>query len=416
LPASGRTVAASFPLESSPVVETGEGGGPGAAGGAALPCLSSNICTAVREIGRLRTLQPGHKKTADLLAKAVEEMCRRHGIERVGFLTLTFADHVKDPKEAQRRWHSLRTHVLKPRYGDVIRVIERQMSGRIHYHVLVALKDDVRTGADFDAFAKRDYKSANAALRAEWAFWRKTAPRFRFGRTELLPVKSNAEGLSRYVGKYISKHINVRKLEDKGVRLVEYTRGARVGNTRFSWVSTHAKLWRAKLHEWASKHGLDSYEQISSVFGPRWAYHHREAIFASDWEMFVESRDAAFELQQSGELSWIPEDWSPGPMSKRSFKLAEVAPIGAVFEEFKKFVESSLVEVAGHTATAAKRSAEVPPKPLSAEEPPEALSPLRNAPKKYSLASKGGSDFRTLRPQHVEQRPLNFTRHKPTDK
>lgn len=412
----GRTVAASFPLENCVVVEAREGDDRREAAGVALPCLSSNICTANREISRLRTLQPGHKKTADLLAKAVAEMCRRHGIEKVGFLTLTFADHVKDPKEAQRRWHSLRTHVLKPRYGDVIRVIERQLSGRLHYHVLVALKDDIRTGADFAAFENRDYKSANAALRAEWAFWRKTAPRFRFGRTELLPVKSNAEGLSRYVGKYISKHIGVRKLEDKGVRLVEYTRGARVGNTRFSWVSPHARLWRAKLHEWASGHGLDSYEQISSVFGPRWAYHHRESIFAADWEMLVESAEVALEIEAFGKLGCVPSDWGPGVMSSRSSKLVKFAPIRAVFEEFRKCVESSLVEVPSCTANAAKHRAEVPPKPLSAEEPPEAPSEPRTAPRKYSLASNADSQFRTMRSLHVEQRPLNFTRQKPTDK
>jgi len=87
-----------------------------------------------------------------------------------------------------------------------------------------------------------------------------------------------------------------------------------------------------------------------------------------------------------------------------------------VFEEFKKFVESSLVEVAGHTATAAKQRAEVPPKPPSAEEPPEVPpAALRSAPKKYALVSRGDSDFRTLRPLHVEQRPLNFTRQEPPD-
>lgn len=35
--------------------------------------------------------------------------------------------------------------------------------------------------------------------------------------------------------------------EDKGVRLVEYSRGARIANTRFAWMSPSAKLWRQKL-------------------------------------------------------------------------------------------------------------------------------------------------------------------------
>jgi len=67
-------------------------------------------------------------------------------------------------------------------------------------------KDDIRSGADFQAFKRRDYRSANSALRVEWAFWRQTCPKYRFGRHKLMPFKSTAEGIARYVGKYISKY------------------------------------------------------------------------------------------------------------------------------------------------------------------------------------------------------------------
>jgi hypothetical protein len=69
----------------------------------------------------------------------------------------------------------------------------------------VVLDADIRTGLDFAAVAMRDYRTAPAALKSEWAFWRETAPRYGFGRTELLPIKSTAEGFSKYVGKYIAK-------------------------------------------------------------------------------------------------------------------------------------------------------------------------------------------------------------------
>ena len=65
-------------------------------------------------------------------------LCMLYGIERLGFLTLTFADHVTDAREAQRRFHSLATHVLNTRYrARWIRVLERHESGRIHYHLIV---------------------------------------------------------------------------------------------------------------------------------------------------------------------------------------------------------------------------------------------------------------------------------------
>ena len=50
------------------------------------------------------------------------------------------------------------------------------------------------------------------------------------------PIKSTSEGISKYVGKYIGKHMESRLDEDKGARLVEYSRGARgvkIANTRF---------------------------------------------------------------------------------------------------------------------------------------------------------------------------------------
>jgi len=75
------------------------------------------------------------------------------------------------------------------------------------------------TGCDFTAIATRDYRSASAALKSEWEFWRETAPRYGFGRTELMPIKSTAEGISKYVGKYIAKHIDARIEKDKGAIL-----------------------------------------------------------------------------------------------------------------------------------------------------------------------------------------------------
>lgn len=255
-----------------------EGVSAASAAGTPFPSLYSHNCTEKELKTLLRSLTSGHKKTADLLRKSILGLSAKYGLERLGFLTLTFADHITDPKEAQKCWHSLRTHVL-PRYADWIRIIERQKSGRIHYHLLVVLPVDIRTGSKFDEFEKGVYRSANKALRAEWAFWRKTAPKYRFGRTELLPVKSNEEGLSKYLGKYISKHIGEREERDKRVRLVEYSRGARIGSTQFAWHSLRATLWRLKLAKFAAMHGI-SYEQLPTLFGARWAYRLKDKIMA----------------------------------------------------------------------------------------------------------------------------------------
>jgi hypothetical protein len=225
-------------------------------------------------------------------------MAEKWGLENLGFLTLTFADFVLDPKEAQRRFNSLATHVLRDRYRAFVRVFERCKSGRIHYHLLVVLDADIRTGFDFEAVKANDYRSAGKFLRDEWAFWRRTARLYRFGRTELLPVRSSSEAVARYVGKYISKNHEQRSARDANVRLVEYSRGARMAVTRFAWNTDNAAEWRGKLQTFADivseRFGVEimSISDFSAVLGKRWAHKHREFIFG------LPSRPAAWALRR----------------------------------------------------------------------------------------------------------------------
>jgi hypothetical protein len=217
----------------------------------------------------------------------VTALCEAVGIERVGFLTLTFAEHVLDPREAQRRMHSLTTGVLRPRYGRAMRVFERQKSGRIHYHLLVTLPGDIRTGCDFAAFTAGDYRSAPKLLRSEWAFWRRTSRDYGFGRTELLPILSTSNAIGRYVGKYIGKHLDAREQRDRGVRLVSYV-GPRVASTHFAWAAGNAKTFREKLRAFVEKmHRWGAIEEASTAamrarFGVRWCHRFREHIFSME--------------------------------------------------------------------------------------------------------------------------------------
>jgi hypothetical protein len=250
----------------------------GAAPASALPCLNTFNCNQ-----KNNTPSPGHAKTAFALKENCLSLVFRHGLERIGFLTLTFARHVVDFKEAQKALHSLMTGVLKKRYSEYIVVMERMDSKRVHYHLLVTLAEDIRTDFDFAAVERGDYRSANDYLRSEWKFWRVTAPKYGFGRTELLPIKSTAEGIAQYVGKYISKHISQRLPEDKGARLVRYSKGTNRAGTRFSWVSTGARTWRAKLGTFCRMLALnpDNYQEfLKEWFGKNWVYHLRPLILA----------------------------------------------------------------------------------------------------------------------------------------
>jgi hypothetical protein len=111
-------------------------GGPAAGARAArpavgLPCLSTNNCNEGQN-DCSQPLSAGHRKTAFALKLNVLWLIERHGLERIGFLTLTFTRHVVSYREAQQSLHSLMTGVLRHRYKEYIVVMERMDSGRIH--------------------------------------------------------------------------------------------------------------------------------------------------------------------------------------------------------------------------------------------------------------------------------------------
>ncbi len=92
------------------------------------------------------------------------------------------------------------------------------------------------------------------------------------GRHELLPVKSTAEGIAKYTGKYLSKGRSGNGV-DKNVRRVEYIQGARRQSLRWSWHTPGAWLARQKLKTWAMLQGIDSLEEIGGVCGDTWSKH-----------------------------------------------------------------------------------------------------------------------------------------------
>ena len=256
-------------------------------GEADLPCLNSIICTENSPTTSIGTnkLSTNHKKSAFILGESVRIFCDTHKITHVGFLTLTFPITLRDPKLAQKRLHSFLTHILTPRYKNHISVFERQESGSIHYHFLISLAQDIKTGIDFDELKNRNYKSANKYLKSEWKFLRETAPNYGFGRTELLPVKTNEQAMSKYIGKYIAKHVEVREYQDKGINLVRYSNGARIGTNRFNFISEGSKLWRQKLQKFAvhvedhiPNAVINSPLDFKNYLGPSWAYKNREYI------------------------------------------------------------------------------------------------------------------------------------------
>lgn len=230
----------------------------------------------------LGTLNNAEKKTAYCLRENVKALAKAYGLNRLGFLTLTFADPVTDTKEAQRRFNSLATHFLRKTFPDWLMVVEPQgqRGNAVHYHLLVVCPEDIRTGFDFEAIKARDYRSASATLRGVWSTLRDVLPRYGFGRAELLPIKSTQEGIAKYVGKYISKGCGDRLDGWEGARLVRYSTRTpwRTAFVNFAWNSDGAKQWRELVAEVAHELHAEDMAGIARAAGKRWAFHLKQRV------------------------------------------------------------------------------------------------------------------------------------------
>lgn len=254
--------------------------------------LNSNISdnTPQNDLeNRLNSLSSYHQKSAFVLSDNVRRFCDRYGLERCGFLTLTFPDNVQDHKEASRRFNNLNRRFLSRFYGEWVWTRERQKRGAWHYHIIIQCPGDIRTGFDFSEFdswiedrakgKRRRLRTGGRLIRSLWDVNNRVFSRYGFGRCELLPIRSTADVVASYVGKYISKQIGQRSDEDKGVRLTGNSQGFTASSPKFSWNTEGAREWRRKLKlfaQYTCKCG--TYEDFCSAAGPRWAYRYKNLI------------------------------------------------------------------------------------------------------------------------------------------
>ena len=100
-----------------------------------------------------------------------------------------------------------------------------------------------------------------------------------------MPIRTTADAMGSYIGKYLGKHLQARPDTDKGWRLVAYGSPARVARTRFSWAQSGA-AWRRGCARFADmiaeskglQAGTLTTGMLALVLGRRWAYEWRDLI------------------------------------------------------------------------------------------------------------------------------------------
>lgn len=258
-------------------------------------------------------------KTEHCVKENIRIAAETYGLETLAFFTLTFAKPTFSAKCAQQRMNSLLTNIIRKRYGNrYLGVLERHETGAIHFHFVIHVGRDIRSGfnwtlaqAAYEAARRRQYHKARqlwraavgssengAFLRGEWAFWRGARERYRWlGRCELVPIRSTGEAIARYTGGYIAKHMQHRRKEDKGVRLVRTGKGMRWVNSHIAFVSPKARLFRRKLAAFvAQPHiqaaGVREYADMKRVFGKKWGYHLLIPILSMPLGYYATSEEA----------------------------------------------------------------------------------------------------------------------------
>ena len=217
---------------------------------------------------------------------------------------MTFKGNVTCRKRAGKLYKRFRNHFRDAGIEDVlVKTTEPQERGALHFHCVVAVGGDIRTGFDFDAFkhtkeigkrifelggfdkapksllrihgnsTKQYARSATPLLRSMWRQLRKAAKKSGFGRCELQPVK-NTKALSLYVGKYLAKGLKVTPPGMKGMRKINYCRGIkRKVSGSFSWAFGKTREWRDRLNWWAKfrRVRVNDYEELQRRYGKGWA-------------------------------------------------------------------------------------------------------------------------------------------------
>jgi hypothetical protein len=177
-----------------------------------------------------------------------------------------------------------------------------------------------------------DYSTANDGIKREWAYWRKTAKLYGFGRHQLQPMRANGEALGRYLGEYLRKDWDHRLPEDKGARCVRYfghwsTEPRRKKEraktaphkSRFGWMTPRACAWREMVKQVVTVlnyTGAKITEQnIKEILGRKWAWKMGKLFQAvyfveDDWQDFA-TRGAIAEHNFKVKTCWLAGGGDP---------------------------------------------------------------------------------------------------------
>lgn len=220
------------------------------------------------------------KKSQCLLRHTIENLFERHRLQCVLIIALTFASEIRSTKEAQRRLNSLLNPVRRRYPLGYLWVLQPQISGRIHFHLLVPTSSNLWEGsciAIWESEVKHSFEdkvsAMGPALLAEHQWWQEKAASHGFGRTEVAPVYSNGKAVACYLSKQDWRHGHWPFEEKKAFQFWRCSRNLSCGNLNFSWLTPNGTKLRKAKEAWAREEGCANEDELKKKFGKHWGFY-----------------------------------------------------------------------------------------------------------------------------------------------
>lgn len=231
----------------------------------------------IRDDWKLAPRSKSFSKSQLLLGVTIDNLFRKHSVERVLFVTLTFAKPTSSVESAKKRFASFLNQIRK-RYSGYLWVMEPHASGKIHYHLLIPSGFNAHEGTDVFEWAEdfltvdQRKRFMNPKLRTESDWWEAKVKNYGFGVSEVAPVYSTAEALRKYCTKQGWTNSFWDYEDMSGFRFWGCSTEFKSGSVKFSWNTTGGVRWRQFLATWAAERGCLSIDELSERVGSNWGY------------------------------------------------------------------------------------------------------------------------------------------------
>ena len=238
-------------------------------------------------------VKPHHRKTAGILKENARFMIQEFGVGHCAAVTLTCRKRISLKKA--RALFSKLTPSLDSLFPAWLAVLD--FNARPHFHLLVAVRSEIREGFSCENYlAMRALSAAadlteeqklqrqelgrslttNSKLKALWRHLKKVAVKAGFNtRSEICPLREEPDKAINYcLGVYFQV---VRAVAGKGLGLRILSRSRKYPWPRKSPVVSIENGTRHKFRAIGEALGV-SYDEMKEHFGPKWAFHLRPAF------------------------------------------------------------------------------------------------------------------------------------------